>query len=153
MSGMEDLADFLAARYDEAEALVRAAMDDTRHCSSCDPASGEWAVDPTHPPLLLDKGSDATVTYDESAPKGLFGYLVSVDPAHRLADIALKRAILAEHAPYDCGEPAVQRCTRCASDDAYPNGVAVMAAYPCATARQLGNEFSKHPGYKAGWAL
>jgi hypothetical protein len=142
---MDGLVEFLAARYDEAEALARGVDDHS------EPWPGQWKADGNLAVRTYNGHVLAYAQHGEFKP-GFAAYVADNDPAHRLADIALKRAILAEHAPYDCSEPAVQRCTRCASDDAYPNGVAVMAAYPCATARQLGNEFSKHPEYKAGWA-
>lgn len=67
-------------------------------------------------------------------------------------EIAFKRAVLADHEPYDCGEPPVPRCRRCASDDAYPSGVAVMEAFPCTTLRQLASVWNEHPDYRAEWA-
>lgn len=86
----EDLARFLADRYDEAEALALAAGNG---------AKGEWGPR-LHPGMgghLLD-GLGDVVIYDEGSPADeQFDYIAAVDPAHRLADVKLKRAILAEH--------------------------------------------------------
>lgn len=160
MSGMDGLAEFLAARYGEAEAQVRAAMDDTRHCYSCDAmASGEWAVHPTHPPLLEDQGSGATIVYDgDTEPRsGLLAYMAGVDPKHRLADIKLKRAILALHTEDPPGGFDALRmpgnCRECSCDGAMAaTDCFHLVDWPCATVRQLGTEFGQHPAYRKEWA-
>lgn len=147
MSDTEDLAAFIAARYDEAETLAKA-------------AAGEQG--PTwHPVQVL--ASELGYVVDEAGEPvcanttcSLAAHIAAHDPAYRLADIALKRAILAEHGPWrpepaEPGDaemiadierrfPVPPRCRTCA------------ASCPCVTVRLLGAEFAGHPGYRAGWA-
>jgi Family of unknown function (DUF6221) len=143
----DDLAAFLGARYDELETRVR---DEQRHyikrANGVPVRKGDWARVVCDPVIGPYGGQSRT----RNIAAGLYVADMS-DPDRVLADIALKRAILADHVPYRCGESAVLRCQRCASDDAYPSGVAIMEAFPCNVVRQLGTEFSGHPDYKPIW--
>lgn len=148
MTGATDgLAAFLAARYDEAEALARAVLEETRHCDQCDAlASGSWAVNPDHAPLLEDQGSEVMIVYDQPPTRtAMLAHIAANDPAHRLADIVLKRAILAEHRP---NSRAIDQWTRCCGcNDS--NGD--YLPWPCKTVRLLGSEFAEHPEYREAW--
>lgn len=128
MSETDAFAAFMEARYAEAEARARACQ----HPSPWKAAEEEhdsWIVtDADGEPVIYDEG---TPTLEEAA------FIAANDPAHRLADIALKQAILARHA--SATDP-------CDAHDAWFRSVL------CATARQLGTEFSKHPQYQAEWA-
>lgn len=142
-----DLAAWLSACYDKAEQLARAAGE-----AGTDSGLAWHQEDPDHRPGRIVDEHDCVVVYDEGNPdEDEAAHIVATDPAHRLRDIALKRAILADHFPYESGTPVIQRCIRCASDEAYPNGVAIMEAYPCQVARQLGSEFSDKSGYRPDW--
>jgi hypothetical protein len=162
------LAQFLADRYDEAEALARAWQS---------PPWGEdatsWKVVGRREPRYDNGCSETLTAIDVSGRPVNFAeaiqvrwdsngertpYIAANDPAHRLADIALKRAILALHASavtkteqyrYDpsTGEPIPERydgdCGICGWFDPEQGG--------CATVRQLGTEFADHPAYKESW--
>ena len=155
MSDPGDLAAFLANRYDEAEALATAASHGTQ---------GKWGprLDDALGGHLLDDAGEVVV-YDESAPSGYqFDHIAANDPAHRLADIKLKRAILALHAvdtrreqrhalPGDIadGKPLWWY------EDEYDCAVCGWFATKhggCETVRQLGTEFAEHAAYRSEWA-
>lgn len=126
---MHDFEAFMAACYDEAEALAKAAT------------PGPWHVDlaaiagPRHAELVVDTTEgDVIVTGDGDMPAdGNVAYIAACDPKHRLADVSLKRAILAEHCEY-------LRVCRCC-----------QRVYPCATGRRLGTEFAGRDGYRDEW--
>jgi hypothetical protein len=142
----EDFARFLADRYDEAEALAQAAGEG-------DEAKGlAWHQEDTDraPGKIVD-GHGCTVVYDEGSPTAdEAAFIASVDPAHRLADIKLKRAILALHHPDGGKWPDCKECS-CQGALAATDCPGIVP-WPCATARQLGTEFSGHPAYKEEWA-
>ena len=151
MVTVDDLLQFLTARYDEAEAMALAAGNG---------AKGEWGPR-LHPGMgghLLD-GLGDVVIYDEGSPADeQFDYIAAVDPAHRLADIKLKRAILAqyEEAVATMNEQVAKRLgPGPVAGDVYlcadPGTLAEVGALSVVL-RQLGTEFSRHPEYKAGWA-
>lgn len=142
---MDDLAAFLAARYDEAEARERRMLE-----------------------MLAKAGPDAciAVCFDDGTSSNAVDYnpwdvITDYDPKRRLADIKLKRAILAEHAtetsrvqvralPEDIAEGKPlwwyedeRQCVICGWFDGEHGG--------CETVRQLGTEFDEHPGYQEGW--
>lgn len=136
----DDLAAFIADRYDEAEALAKAASHGTK---------GKWAgrLDEALGGHLLDDSGEVVV-YDEGAPSDCqFDHIAANDPAHRLADIKLKRAVLATHARV---ESMLVECGTChESEEGWAATVPVQ--WPCATVRQLGTEFASHPDYREDW--
>lgn len=162
MSETGDFAAFMTARYDEAEALARAAMHDTR---------GEWnrrQDGPDWPTGHLRDDTDTIVVYDEGSPTDAeFDHIAACDPAHRLTDITLKRAILklytdtlalVEHPPLAHGPAAGEHArmrglapgTGMISARDYLDAKRELAVLE-PVARQLGTEFSGHPEYRAEW--
>jgi hypothetical protein len=140
----EGLIAFLAARYDEAEAMARAA-------GGGDGLEGlTWRQhDADDAPGRIVDGHGHVIVYDEGSPGyAEAAHIVSVDPKHRLADIALKRAILAEHKHVETGglAPAFG-CRICHADRDY----GINGEGWCATVRQLGAEFADHPDYDESW--
>lgn len=133
MSADDDLAAFLTARYGEAEALATRARDD----------APDWYAS-----RELDERRSLRDRAGDRIPETAAAYVADNDPAHRLADIALKRAILAEHASFPDGD-GNPRCNRCMAGRLDEN---FSSRSPCTTVRQLGTEFSNHPDYKPGWA-
>ena len=133
MDDLAELAAYLTARYDEAEAEAR---------------------------NLLQIAQDVRV---ELADRSLLGRRVpgwhswpDVEAmcTGRLADIALKRAILALHAEDPPGgftrNPG--DCRECSCDGALAaTDCFYTVDYPCPTVRQLGTEFSKRPDYQDRW--
>src|ERR1700761_3689248 len=88
MVTMDDLAAFLAARYDEAEALARGVEDGSA------PWPGQWEADGNRAVRTYNGHVLAYARHGEFKP-GFAAYVADTDPAHRLADIKLKCAILA----------------------------------------------------------
>ena len=129
-----DLAAFLADRYDEAEARARAAIK----------ALPPYALKP-----LRDRAGD-------KLPEALAAHIDLSDPVHRLADIALKRAILAEYeaAVATMDRQIKERLPGPIAGDVYlvadPAVLAEVGALSLVV-RQLGTEFADHPAYKESW--
>ena len=142
-----DLADFLTARYDEAQARAKAGDVGHGQWTATEHADDGW--------LILDEHGDlvANVRPERSWDGGTAAYIAANDPARRLADIKLKRAILAEHAHDDaCSWPDRTKprgfgCSICDWDRDYGQGDGGW----CATVRQLGTEFAEHPAYRPEW--
>ena len=174
---MDDFAAFIAARYGEAEALAKAAT------------PGPWIVGGSAMPWIAER-----ITADGGRIRVIAGtryegespaiekvadavYIADNDPAHRMADIKLKRAILArvvaipheyvEGDPwYSCrqavrpswdvddsepGEPD-EPGSGCSRDDAGGPCDCGRDGLVGTILRQLGTEFSSHPAYPAKWA-
>lgn len=160
----DNFAAFMEARYAEDEALAKAAYGQTgawwRRKTNLyldhEPVptgalyEGEPEVDDPECDIFIAR----VVVYDEGSPSDdEFEHIAANDPAHRLADIALKRAILALHnRVHDCpvvvtilddGKPYIS--TEHIDGDPHVT--------PCTTLRQLGTEFSGHPEYRGEeWA-
>jgi hypothetical protein len=123
---MDDLIAFLAARYDEAEALAQGV------------AHGPWHWEGGYPQRISNPAAIlvAECYTSPDAPAQEAEYIAAVNPKHRLADIALKRAILAAL--------TVER-------DIGFGGSGFTEGLEFAV-RQLGTEFSDHRDYRAEWA-
>lgn len=149
-----DLTAWLSARYDEQEQQARAAT------------PGPWLVGKSgevetvakygtpgyeEPLRVTQDGEGLSAAIDEPDA----AYIAAHDPAWALADLAVKRAILADHVmddfgafePDDLDPPPI--CLRCKSVEAYYEA----AKWPCRTVRLLASEFAGEPGYdQEGWA-
>ena len=141
--------EFLAACYDEAEAKARAAARKRkppwRAETFAGGAGGRVNNSPEGASLTAhDRGHVADAINGAVAE-----HIASVDPAHRLADIRLKRAILAGHKP--CMLDRWQVCGTCRPVDPEHPGDLTSAPWPCKTVRQLGTEFDGHPAYREAW--
>ena len=68
-------------------------------------------------------------------------------------ELNAKRAILAVHQSYRCGEPGgeVLRCFVCASGQGYRSGAAVHELSPCPTLRAMASVWNNHPDYNQEW--
>lgn len=125
----DDLIAFISARYDRAEARAKAAGGDG--------PDGRWRRSGVRLGRI-ETASDNVVTSGEGSPDAMqAAHIAAVDPAHRLRDVALKRAILAGHT--------------IGHDPCDAHDASLRSAW-CATVRQLGTEFSGHDGYRPGWA-
>ena len=146
---MDDLTAFLNARYDEAEASAKAALGS---------GDGAWRAGYRPDEDIRFVVFDSREVRGGAIDEGTLRHIAANDPAHRLADIALKRAILAEHRltvtkaetyRFDShtGEPIPERydgdCEICGWFDPEQGG--------CATVRHLGTEFAGHQGYRPAW--
>lgn len=132
---MDELAAFITARYDEAEAVAMAAAtteDGAAWVTSESDDSDKRAIRTPAPDWRW-----VGELYTETAE-----HVAATDPAHRLRDITLKRAILAEYVSFR---------EESAKGDVGPGlhmGTQVLGD----AVRQLGTEFSDHPGYRAEWS-
>ena len=137
MSSSGDLAGlviYLTARYDEAEELARGVEDNS------EPWPGRWDADGNRAVRTYNGHVLAYATHGEFKP-GFAAYVADRDPASRLADIALKRALLAEYLSFreefqrgDVG-PGLRTGTKVLED----------------VVRQLGTEFSRRADYLDEW--
>lgn len=119
------LAEFLAARLDEDEAIAQAAIaEDPDGSCGCPP--GDWSYRDR-----IGSRDDYGTLYHE----------MRHDPARMLRVVAAIRRILELHLPGeledDLDEPRCQRCEE--------------SLYPCATARALGTIWWGHPDYDEAW--
>lgn len=86
-----DIVEFLTARYKEDAAIARTAMGRYADGSPWGPS---WTYDREHFRVLID-GQTAVAAKDTGDADG--AHIAHWDPARVLADIAAKRAIVAEH--------------------------------------------------------
>lgn len=142
---------FLEARYRETEnGAHEAATDAGMHWSEL------WSG-------VVETADDTIACGDARLSR----HIVDHDPARVLADVAAKRAILAEHTPTDVidvyrqdGSPmSRQACSVCVEYfyDEDPGGNMTRnrehADYPCLTVRALALEFGDHPDHSSAWGL
>jgi hypothetical protein len=147
-----DLAPWLQARYDGAEVAAKAATPGPW----CVGESGEvetvaqYGTPGYERPLRVTQDAEGiTAAIDEADAV----YVAALDPSWRLADIAAKRAILAEHPPaegWNYGTLDGQVCGRCCGEDS-AGGRVGDGPYPCRTVRLLAAEFCGEPGYLEAW--
>ncbi len=155
------LAAFLAARYDEAEATHRYAGEGRIAWLTYQLDNGDLS----HTTVAADHHDGYWCAGGKLLPEPA-SVLVVYDNAQALADIKLKRAILAGHArvpsytpeviardsPYVPGIADMATCARCHEYNPGTDGAWWDALpWPCATVRQLGTEFAEHPEYKPEW--
>lgn len=139
--------EFLQARLDEREAIARAAIGTAAFQKQTGRWSFEKVADPYgHIPIVfaLADGGGKTQAADmstawESDERGAF--IAANDPAYVLADIAAKRAILAEHHTVESAGRVFCSCCGLAE-----LGMAPFA--PCRTVRLLCQPFADHPDYE-----
>lgn len=120
---------FLTARYDEAEALARYAGSGQIAWLTYPRADGQMH----YTTVAAGHAGDVWCADGKELPEPA-SVRVVYDQAQRLADIALKRAILAEHGPSEIEPEACRCCKGC-------------LALPCPTVRHLATEFSGHADY------
>lgn len=144
---MTEIAEFITARLDEAEAAITALPAEARGpwdasdnliggvqwvgLFGCDPSTGSPVVD-------LGRIADREVAR----------YMVRYGPAWALADIAAKRASLAEHASSEGDDPVCGRCvfhrtvSRCRP-----------VPWPCHTVKFLAAPYREHPDFRPEWSV
>lgn len=155
---MTDLVEFLRERLDEDEEAAMAA-------SSRVP----WKMRDHESDYWMITGTDgAVVVYDEGVPSEAEAHHIARhDPSRVLADVAAKRAILAEHRPArftdtTLGLVNVEVCSRCHGRLDYPDDwndeqaegwryPLVQNAFPCGTLRALALPFRDHPDFNPAW--
>lgn len=145
---MSDLVVWLSGQYDQAETDASTACagptDDGEWKSGLDAGWGAQNA-------CRVEGSGITI-YDEGGhSEAQAAFIAAHDPAWRLADVALKRQILADHVMDDFGASSYPEpddpppiCTRCKD---YPDSV----EWPCRTVRLLAAEFAGRDGYLEDW--
>lgn len=120
------IVEFLTARLDEDEQAAQAASERAPWSHNAD---DYWMI----------TGTDGeVVVYDESAPTTAEAvHIARHDPTRVLAEVAAKRAILAEHLP---------GTDRCDEHDA------MLRTIPCPTLLALVGPYSEHPHCHPAWA-
>ncbi len=140
------LTEFLLARFDEVEAVARAAADaPTYTINGYRPTGETWSAslfDYAGTPAGMVMDSDGYGLWDNegsgtlSMDAAVASHVAAHDPAYVLADLEAKRVLVSACAPYD--DDMVRRQTR--------NLARV-------TLRGLAAPFAAHPGYLAEWAF
>ncbi len=128
-----DLAEFVAARLDEDEAICLATGGAHER---------EWDAAPPdgmHEGRVEDGHGDVVV-YNEGVPSFQQSqHIARHDPARVLREVDAKRKIVALHSPWeDSGD-----CSAC--------GDVPQVRYPCETLRSLAAAWSDHPDYDPAW--
>jgi hypothetical protein len=113
-------------------------------CPQCGPARRGGARQVAAQAWLLSEDSHLLDGHPAT-----IAYIADVDPAHRLADIKLKRAILAMY-KYQAGRYLPPGVHDGRDDDERECDEAMMYALEDVL-RQLGTEFSGHPAYQESW--
>jgi hypothetical protein len=97
--------------------------------------------------MVEDLAFGCVVIYEDEPRPGLLDYIALNEPAARLRDVRLKRAILAGHRPDEYDPEYCRTCVQ-----AEPGWASTAPAEtPCETVRQLGTEFSRRPDYREEW--
>ncbi len=141
---MDDLVAFLSARLDEDEEVAKAAG----------PVTGRWCIDSEG--HIQDEetggGGSAYVAvgpWDGPVHERCAIHIARYDPARVLAEVAAKRAILAEHEPEPWGDPHPE-LSRCAPGHG-DGGSGWWTTWPCIEVRAIAAVYSDHPGYRPEW--
>lgn len=130
---MDDLVQFLRARYDE-EAVEAV--------ETADRFGGSWTVDEKMGSISSDIGAD--VIDEPGAPRT---FIARYDPDRAAAEVAAKREILTLHRPVQRRSTGsdggtLEDCQTCGH---FP------AQYPCGTLRLLSLPYADHPNYNEAW--
>lgn len=131
-----DMAEFLTARLDEDAQAAR--LCSGMHLSTYLEGDDEgWAVESSDGDYGAIIGGQA-----------LAEHIARHDPARVLADVAAKRAILADHhrTPMD-----PEWCDRCDTGESLDNQVS--ADYPCPTLLALAQPYAEHPDFDPAWSV
>lgn len=128
-----DIAEFLTARYDEEQQLAKRAMGQYADGSPWGP---HWTYDREHFRVLID-GQLAAAVEETSDVDG--EHIAYHDPAHVLADIAAKRAVLAY----------LQRVTEVMLDA----NLWTLADPRTTAMRQLAAPYADHPDFRPEWRI
>lgn len=129
----DGLPEFLRDRYREAEARERRMLE---MLAKANPNCGPRLA------ICFDDG-----TSGDAFDWNPWDVIDDYDPAHRLADIALKRAILAAYVEAKAAVPPVDDWYEVADGIKIGNAEALEQAV-----RQFGTEFAGHPAYQSEWA-
>lgn len=132
-----DIREFIAARLDEDEAAARAAADLGVGIFP------DWIYDPGSG--VVANPHRLGVVMDTGTVRGT--HIARHDPARVLAEVAAKRAIVAEHANGGELVPGKYFCTECGSGEPYE----YPTQWPCATLRLLATVHADHPDFDPAW--
>lgn len=116
------ITEFLTARYDEDETWANAARG--------------WQTGSRH----------------ESQPLDWSIHMRRWSPENVLADIAAKRAIMADHERIEDWRPI---CARCFKEHGWPESMweDTMHEWPCPTIRLLAQPYVEHPDFDTAWRV
>jgi hypothetical protein len=145
-----DIAEFLAARWDELERIAtEAAKVPGRRWE----AKSQGQSRENDGVLWDDDLANIIAWFDSHFPAAM--HAAVHDPQYVLADITAKRAILAEHAPADFTAYGDRLCRRCRFGDDEPGRDELhhWVPWPCRTACLLAAPFAAHPEFDPSWRL
>jgi hypothetical protein len=136
---MDDLAAFLNARLDEAEAVAR------RNVGVAGLSDSE-EFGPSYPDYQ---------TYDSEDINAACDYLNTFRPLRMLREIEAKRAIVAAHHPETPSKYGldVLRCAVCQTERGVWAEDRHADPWPCQTLCALASAWSDHPDYRQEWTL
>lgn len=124
---MDDIAEFLRARWDEDEVTAKAASAPSPWKAATHESDSWIVTDAAGEPLIYDEG---TPSLAEAA------HIARHDPARVLREVEAKRAILRDHGASDRLEYGDPLCMRCSD------------LYPCDVLHHLVSVYSDHPDYR-----
>lgn len=134
-----DIVEFLPARLDEDEAAAQFVEDNSA------PFTGEWVNDDGR---ALRTRNGWTLAYMPDAKPwrpGVLDHIARHDPARVLAEVAAKRAIVAQHAgTHECPSP---------NDWALGKNTDYVTEEECWTLRNLAAPYADHPDYNPAWRV
>jgi len=143
-----DIAEFLTGRLDEDEAAANGVhVIDNAPWHLLEWYDGEFENGETARVDLRSR--TGSITHRGAIPRPVGAHIVRHDPARVLADVAAKRAIVAEHRCAGEFAPGVGYCSECGSGEPheYPT------RWPCATLRLLAASYADHPDFDPAWRL
>lgn len=146
-----DIVEFLTARLDEDEAAARAAIttyDDGQWTYGLITKREDYEFYSIHTisPQTVEiagSGFDSTGGVHEER---FAAHITRWDPAHCLADVSAKRAMIALHAVED------ERMHECVGSDPVI-GIVTDYVANCQTLRLLVAPYADHPDYEPAWAI
>jgi len=140
-----DIDEFLLARWTEREQTARLA---------CNGTNGQWHVTNQERQIEADDFGKFVI-YDEGGHnEHQAAHIALHDPAAVLADIAAKRAILAEHPQVAADRPHKDGPqTGCRTCHADTHCGEIEARGLCETVRHLATPDATHPDYNPDWSL
>jgi hypothetical protein len=144
-----DIAEFLTACLDAEEAAARATS--SLRWRTDDPFGSDIVIPADEPSYAANGKAVASCMETNGYRPGSLpdaAHIAYWDPARVLADIAAKRAIVAEHASTDDGSGVLTVCRVCSYRDIWER---YSDPAPCRTLRLLAAVYTSHPDFDPAW--
>jgi hypothetical protein len=152
---MTDLVGFLTARWDEDEAMARAAIEKSAGVGVYgeQDRTGRWraTTDGIYADTPYSNGPFAVGTY-EHLDKEVGAYIAAYDPSRVLADIAAKRRMLAELVPMiETLEEIDELASNAVLPAEYCGAIGRDRSASTRLLRLLAAPYAEHPGFDPAW--